>query len=316
MSRIQDPIVPTQWNFQGDSNFVWTDLGKEVVYVDDDVLGAEHTTGAGGKINEELEDLYNRVGFVKRLADNSGNRGYSKHVVVNGSKQLNANDVGLITILTDQIGNPQPDSVVLTLPTRQSLVSNGFSFLNSVTSAPFMNPQQTGISPFVISGYTSSSGVPLKIIVDKTTSPISPVSGDDMAQVINIGNVSATEVYLYANESAEFVPFIFKDVASGLWITYWNVFIHNSGYANLGKYEHGPIGLLQYGQKLCDGAILDRNKFPRLWQQLDSGILSSALVAQGSKTNDKYGDGDGSTTFTLPNLSALGSSLVDWSVRY
>lgn len=237
--RVQDGTTPTKWNFQADPSFVWADKGKELVYDDSYVDGADHTTGAGGYINEHLDDLYNRVGYVKRLSDVSGNRGYSQNVIINSSRSLTPADSGLITVVTADVpgGGTQSASIVITLPSRASLISAGSAYFDRNTAAPYLDVQGGGLVPFMINGYKNVNGVPLKVSVANPTSPGTPVSGDDMAQTIVIEGHSTTDVYLYDNEYAEFIPVITRHPSSGLWYTTWNVKVHSSGY---GKFTKAP----------------------------------------------------------------------------
>lgn len=55
-----------------------------------------------------------------------------------------------------------------------------------------------------------------------------------------------------------------------------------------------PAGYVQ-----ANGQTLSRATFPALWTWVQS---SGNLVSQGSKTRGNYGTGDGSTTFTVPDL--------------
>lgn len=55
-----------------------------------------------------------------------------------------------------------------------------------------------------------------------------------------------------------------------------------------------PAGYVQ-----ANGQSLSRATFPTLWTWVQS---SGNLVSQGSKTRGSYGTGDGSTTFTVPDL--------------
>lgn len=57
---------------------------------------------------------------------------------------------------------------------------------------------------------------------------------------------------------------------------------------------------------LADGSTYNRADYPKLWSKIQG---TSIVVAQADKDTDpeinsaKYGDGDGTTTFTLPNYS-------------
>ncbi len=311
--RVQDGIDPLKWKFKGDPTYVWTDEGEEVLYVDTYAFGCIHATGADNGVagpNTRFDDLYNRVGFVKRAVDAAGNRGYSKNVVKNATGALTLADSGVISVVTDDIGTPPTTAVTLTLPTRLELTDGGVGFFNRVLTTPFLTPQGGGITPFIIYGYQTTSGVPLKVQV-ATVSP----SGLDLAQSIFIDGFSGTEIYLYAGEYAELIPGIVYDVANNLYAMTWVAYVHKSGYANVGKYAQNPAGTIAFLQLKADGATKNRDAFPRLWQILNTGFLSSVLVAQGSKTNATYGDGNGTTTFTLPNLGAL-NGLVDWCLNY
>jgi hypothetical protein len=51
-----------------------------------------------------------------------------------------------------------------------------------------------------------------------------------------------------------------------------------------------------------DGASFNRADYPSWWDWIENS--SGNLVSQGSKTAGNYGTGNGSTTFTVPNLAA------------
>lgn len=230
MARVQVPGQPTKWTFVGDNPYIWNDTGPEVVYDDDYVLGAQHTDGTGGKVNELYEDLFSRVGYVKRLADAAGNRGYPKHVVINSSRALTMADSGMINVATAAVGGTPSASVELTLPTRGDLIAGGCAYFERIAIAPFLDVKGSGVLPFNVTGYTNINGIPLKVKVSNPVSPPSPVSGDDIAQNIVIGSYSATEIYLYEGDYAEFVPLVAQDMATGFWYITWRVSVHNTRY--------------------------------------------------------------------------------------
>ena len=245
---VVDPNNPNIWYFIANPNFAWTDQAQEPVWVDDYGLGADHTTGTGGKVNLLYGDLYDRLGYVKRLGDNAGNRGYSQNVVINNSRALTPDDKGLVTVLTNAFGSTQTAAIQLTLPTRAALVAASVGYFVSGPNPPYLTTQNEGLAPFMILGYTNNVGAPLQINVANPTSPGSPVPGDDMAQSIQIGGYGATSINLYAGEYAEFIPVIMQD-ANGLWYCTWQVKTHNTSYQKFFKGGGGnpvAVGTIGY----------------------------------------------------------------------
>lgn len=241
MSRINTGV--NKWQFQADPAYTWTDLALELIYFDDPVLGSNKTDGVSSppglppsKWNLLYEDLYNRLGYVKRQAEIIGNRGYSERIIINASRSLTIDDSGIISVITTTVGSSPSTAVELTLPTRAGLITAGIGYVESIAIAPFLNVFNAGIAPFVIEGYCTSAGVPLKVSVANPTSPGSPVTGDDMAQSIKIGSFSATSVYLFDGEYAEFIPIILRNASTGLWYTEWHIRVHNTTY---GKFQKG-----------------------------------------------------------------------------
>lgn len=62
------------------------------------------------------------------------------------------------------------------------------------------------------------------------------------------------------------------------------------------------------GWVLANGAALSRSTFPNLWAFVQSS--GNLAASEGAKQAGQYGPGDGSTTFTVPNLYADGGYFI------
>lgn len=74
---------------------------------------------------------------------------------------------------------------------------------------------------------------------------------------------------------------------------------------DIGELKVSTTDVLGFGEILLDGATLNRADYPIFWAKVQA---TSNLIGQATKDADLtayagyYGDGDGATTFTLPNL--------------
>lgn len=314
----QDGVTPTLYKFTDDPNYVWVNDGKDIIKTTHQVLGGNSGLVPNGPVNPVLSDLYDRVGLAYRLALSSGNRGYASMNVIDSSKVLTPADMGgLISIFTQHIGTPPTAAVQITLPSRADLIAAGVGYFDMQATSPYFTAKGGSITPITIRGYQTNAGVPLKLVTDNPTTPGSPVAGDDFGQNINVAQFAKPEAYIYGHEYIELIPLIIHDIDNDFWFMTWVSYNHTTAYDKIGQYAQEAVGIIRQGQIKADGTSNTRAAYPRLWQALDTGgFLDSELIAQGSKTNPLYGDGDGTTTFTTPNVSSLGASLVDWLLWY
>lgn len=88
------------------------------------------------------------------------------------------------------------------------------------------------------------------------------------------------------------------------WVKFWHTGNFNpNNYTPVGTITYHAATVAPQGHIKANGATLSRIAYADLWAYAQA---SGNLVAQASKDYGNFGDGDGSTTFTIPDLRGVG----------
>lgn len=318
ISYVQDPSNLNKWTCRVDPAYTWVEDDLEAVYFNDLDSVLDRTTGLSnlggpsyGVWNDRYVPIINKIGYLKSRLESVGGRGFVTDKIYNGTGSMAAIDAG--KLLGVVVGSGPGAAVTLTLPTRADMMTIGQDVMATTTGSPYLTPSGGSVKTICINGYTSSGGVPLAITVATPSTSL-----PDLAQLIGVPNRQYYDtIYLYSGEYAELVASVVVDNSgTPTYLLNWTVTTHTSGYGRVGNYVQSPPDVLQSLQLKADNSSKSRTVYPRLWQTISNTPFSThGLVAQGSKTDATYGDGDGATTFTLPDLTGVtDASLLQYNI--